>query len=195
MIYVIISAVIVIALIVFLILRRAQLIKNGTFGPVKVRSIMKSASKFRNCRVLNDVKLEYKDKTMNFENILVGPFGMVFADSLGEYGEYYGSSDSEKWVRISKDGKRTEVPNFYKRSLGDIVTLREVFSKNDLYKIPLEHFTVIALNSKKTNICINSTPDLIELSKFKKLLKSSKYDADNGVDVQKLCDFLCSCKK
>ena len=89
---------------------------------------------------------------MNFESVLVGPFGIVLTDSFSENGDYYGDGSAENWVKVAPDGKRTTLPNYYAQSERNIVTLRELFSKNNIYKVPIEYYTVVTRSAKKFNV-------------------------------------------
>lgn len=184
------AAVFIAALIIISKLHKASLIKRGVYGAATVQKIMNRGAKTNGFRILSNISVEHSGKVMNFESVLVGPFGIVLTDSFSENGDYYGDGSAENWVKVAPDGKRTTLPNYYAQSERNIVTLRELFSKNNIYKVPIEYYTVITRSAKKFNVCITSAPSLIDISDFKKMLRKSKYTYDNNVPVDKICDVL-----
>ncbi len=184
------AVVLIAALILISKLRKSSLVKKGVYGAVAVRKIMNKGAKTKGYRVLSNVSVEHGGKVMNFESVLVGPFGIVLTDSFSEDGDYYGDSSSENWVKVAPDGKRTTLPNYHTQSQRNIVTLRELFSKNNIYKVPIEYYTVVTRSAKKFNVCITSVPTLIDISVFRKTLRKSKYSYENNVPVDRICEVL-----
>jgi len=190
-IYCSVGAVVLIAALVFISkLYNASLVKKGVYGIKSVQKIMNKGAKSKGYRVLGNVSVEHNGKIMNFESVLVGPFGIILADSFSENGDYYGDGSAENWVKVAPDGKRTTLPNYSAQSERNIVTLRELFSKNNIYKVPIEYYTIVTRSAKKFNVCITSAPSLIDISNFRKMLRKSKYTYENNVPVDKICEVL-----
>lgn len=171
-------------LIAAALIQNSILLAKGQYGWRKVRGVLKRFASIRSFRVLSNLDLPHGSGTVHVENMLIGFFGIIFTESISKNGEYYGELKGERWIRIT-DKERTEFPNPLLRGEQAMSAVRELFSKDGLYRVPMEQFVVVARKSKKLKMYIGGA-EIVSLAELKKQLGKVKYEKDNNVDVDRI---------
>lgn len=153
----------------------------------KTRRIMQTYAFPRRFKVLSDITLEVDGKSVYIQNMLIGFFGILMVHTLGARGEYYGSLDGKEWITSEKEGKnRKTFPNPILEQQRAASLMRQVFSKHKLYNIPIENIIYVSSRAKATGVFITHKNEILLSGKLKGYLQKTKFDADLGMDVEKI---------
>lgn len=167
--------------------KNAKLRQKGLKGEKKVARILKKKCIGRPWKVINDIYLPLYDKTTQVDHILIGPFGVLAVETKNYAGQVYGSPSDKEWTHICGDEKH----KFYNPMMQNkthVDNIRYLFSKENIYNINIDSLVVFA--DKKLELYMPKNLPVIRINKLKKELRKSKYDKDNGVDVDKLYNAL-----
>ena len=173
------------------VLRTYTLKKNGQYGKKKVVGQLKKFGPIRGYQVLTDLPLTNGKKTSTADGILVGYFGLMVVSAVQDIGEYYGDLDSEKWIRYWKERKYF-LENTYARNHETAMIIRDLLSREKIYRVPVDEFVVFTGKKSKVLVCIKNGGELIPYSSFKSLLGRSKYEEDKGYNVEQIAEILRS---
>ena len=177
------------ALVLLLILWLIRRSTNPKVCRRKVTALLKRYAGIRQFKVLADLNLEYEGKKAHFDQVLIGFYGISFITCLSESVAYYGQEQDEKWSRV--DGSKKEyVPNPLIAGENGIDTVRQIFSKNQVYNIQMEHLVVFAGARKKTEVYVKASAPVLKRKELQQLLGRVKYQKDNSVDVDQLAALL-----
>lgn len=158
----------------------------------RARGILRRYAAMNNCKLLDDVTLPLKNNgTAHADHILVGYFGVLVLHVLGEVGSYYGDDSADTWAIVPASGAKKRIPSPIKAGASAMEALRELFAKNEVYRVPLEQLTVVlpAFNNKR-EFCVSQSLPVVNGRKLKALLSKSRFQADKGVDVTKIAALL-----
>ena len=162
------------ALVLLLILWLIRRSTNPKVCRRKVTALLKRYAGIRQFKVLADLNLEYEGKKAHFDQVLIG---------------FYGQEQDEKWSRV--DGSKKEYfPNPLIAGEKGIDTVRQIFSKNQVYNIQMEHLVVFAGARKKTEVYVKASAPVLKRKELQQLLGRVKYQKDNSVDVDQLAALL-----
>ena len=191
----ILIAVAAIALIIFAcyipkMLRTSRLKKQGRVGEEKVATILKKYALMRDYKVINDISIPLYDGCTQIDHILIGTFGLLLIETKSHKGDIYAEPREKEWVHII-GGKKQRIYNPLLQNKAHIDALRYQLQKNKVYKVPVEAVVVFSAEKKK-NLYIEKGHPIIEIENLKKFLHQERFERDNGVDVQKLYNFLKS---
>ncbi len=78
-------------------------------GIVTVKKILARTSNKRGLNHYENVKIDGVDTV--FENVIVGPFGVLVVNSLPTAGAYFGTRTEDTWLVGLSDGTRVRIPN------------------------------------------------------------------------------------
>lgn len=162
----------------------------GSSGKNAWKSTRSTLSRFglmRGFKVLSNVKIGDGENAVIVENMLIGYFGVLLVRTLGAKGSYYGTLDGESWS-VSLDNKKTPIPNAIRKLKEEEAALRALFSKNKIYKTPLESVVYLNNRSKKTELYITNNGEILAPGKLGGYLNKTKFEKDAGIDVKKLAD-------
>ncbi len=169
------------------------LIKRSTNPKVcrrKVTGILKRFAGIRQFRVLSDLDLAFEGKTAHFDDVLIGFYGISFVTTLGESAAYYGQERDAKWSRVDGQNRKTYFPNPLILGEKGIDVVRQIFAKNHVYNIQMEHLVVFAGARKKTEVYVKASAPVLKRRELRKLLDKVRYQKDNSVEVEKLVSLL-----
>ena len=151
----------------------------------KVKSALKRYSALREYKVISDIKLKVRDKEIEFDNILIGCFGVLCLCCFDEKGELYGSANDENFVIVDKKMNRTKTENLIKRCTKQTEALRTLFTDAKIYNVKLE--SAIVCSHRKCEAYISASPyKILSFGDFKKFLAQVKFEMDNKTDVEKI---------
>lgn len=153
----------------------------------KMQKTLKSFSKSCGYEVLFDKKLEYKNHSAQIDAVLISPFGVsLFSFAQLKKGELYGTKDDNEWVIVSKK-ERVKIKNLFKQNEENTAVLREIFAKEGVYKVGA--FSAVVVECKDPDKQINAPVKALNIfstKEFKKYLKSTNFQKENGCDVKKI---------
>ena len=150
---------------------------------------LRRMASIRKQKVLRDVTVSVGNKTGAFSHLLVGPFGVLVVTVLDKRGVYYGDAKSKTWY-LDNGKNKQEIPNLYLQTQKSIEVLRELFSKNEIYKVPVEHIMVFDSYAKKSNCFIGNEIKRFRLNQLRSYLEREEFEKDNGVDEEKIAALL-----
>lgn len=163
--------------------------KKPAYYHKKVEKQLNRVAAIRKQKVLRDVTVSCAGKTGEFSHLLVGPFGVLAVTVLDKRGVYYGDAKSKTWY--CDNGKtKFELPNPYLKTQKAIEALRELFSRNEIYKVPVEHIVVFDSYAKKSNCFVGSEIKRYRISQLNAYLEREEFEKDNGVDEVKIAALL-----
>ncbi len=155
----------------------------------KTGKVLKSFAKYRGCTVLSDINLEFKNKTAHIDHLLISPYGVMFFSCLTlKKGTIYGSELDTEWTVVTKVD-RTKVKNPCGENQSNNTLVREIFAKEEVYKVVFENTVVIDCHKKDTQINAPvETLNIFTPKELKKYLRRVKFEKDNGCNVKKITD-------
>lgn len=183
-------ALIIFALYIPKMLRTARLKKQGRVGEEKVATILRNYALMREYKVINDISIPLYDTCTQIDHILIGSFGLLLIETKSHKGDIYAEPKAKEWTHVI-GGKKQKIYNPLLQNKAHVDALRYQLQKHKIYKVPVEALVVFSAEKKK-NLYIEKGHPIIEMSELKKFLQQERFEKDNGVDVQKLYDFLKS---
>lgn len=191
------AAAVVLLIVGALLLRRYSLHRKGIYGKQRVTAILRKYALLRYFKVLTDLEIptgSNGSQKIRIENVLVGFFGLLVVASIDRKGEFYGKRADKSWTYMLNGEKnaqsRETIPNPIVQNQEALAALREIFSKEKVYNIPMEAIVVVAGNAKRTKLFVSNCPEMFYLKELTKYLAKSKFDKDSQVDVEKLSELL-----
>lgn len=153
-----------------------------------VTKVFRRHGALREWRVLDNVTVGKGDAAVMVDHLVAGPFGVIIACDLHQKGNVYGEMDAENWILTDgEDGrekKRETIPSPYYRVRCAEQQLRTMLAANKIYNVPVE--VVVPKTMKQYSYITGSDEYLLSRSDLKNRLQRSKYDKDNGIDIQKI---------
>ncbi|MGI5893631.1 MAG: nuclease-related domain-containing protein [Candidatus Merdivicinus sp.] len=187
-----IAAVIIALVVVKLILAWNQR-RLGIDGTRRVEKLLKRFARIRHFRVLSNVTLPLKEKSVTIDHILIGFFGVMLITVRNAKGTIYGMGRDKNWVRVvmkNEQEKRGTFTNPIPENQHCLEAMRNLLLANQVYKTSIENYIVFA--NKKAVLNTERGLPVLTFRDLKKLLKKSKYSADGNVDVEKLSELILS---
>ena len=129
--------------------------------------------------MLNNVTLKFGEKSMNFEVIIIAEAALILAESLDYIGNLYGFEKDNVWGLHEEDYK-SPVDNPLKKQQEQILFLREIFPKENIYNVKIDNY-VVFLGKDKYFSYYGKSSACITYKKFKKLLNSDKYKSSGNL--------------
>ena len=96
---------------------------------------------------------------------------------------------SDQWIRYWKERKYF-LENVYARNHATAMIIRDLLSREKIYRVPLDEYVVFTGKRSKVLVCIKNQGELISFKTFKDLLGRSKYEEDKGYQVEKIVEIL-----
>ena len=155
----------------------------------KMQKTLKRFSHSYGYEVLFNKKVEYKNNVADIDAVLITPFGVnLFSFSQLKKGELYGTKDDSQWVIVTKK-ERIKIDNLFKRNEQNVAVLREIFAKEGVYKVGTFCATVIDCKdqTKQINLPVKVL-NVFSLKEFKKYLKGTNFEKENGCDVKRIAE-------
>ncbi|MEG0017824.1 MAG: nuclease-related domain-containing protein [Hydrogenoanaerobacterium sp.] len=160
---------------------------NGQRG--MVWHALRRYSAIRSYKVLADVTLTDGTKKVHLDYIMVGFFGLLLVNAEVQNADYYGGEKDEQWAFVKKDVK-TRFDNPLKEGETAMELLRSSFAKNDIYSIQMEQIVVFTASFRKTALYVKDTLPVVKVRKLGAFLDKTRFEKDNDVDVEKLCEII-----
>lgn len=163
--------------------------KKPAYYGRQVQKLLKRTASVRHHKVMEHVEIQSGGKSAVLPHLMIGPFGVLVVTTLDQRGSYFGEAKSKNWIH--DDGKaRREIPNPYLRTQKAIEVMRDLFSRNAIYSVPVEHIIVFDSYPKKTGCFLGNDITAMRLSQLKDYLYKDKFEKDNGVDEEKIFQLL-----
>ncbi|MEG2852239.1 MAG: hypothetical protein RR879_05225, partial [Hydrogenoanaerobacterium sp.] len=128
-------------------------------------------------------------KKVHLDYIMVGFFGLLLVNAEVQNADYYGGEKDEQWAFVKKDVK-TRFDNPLKEGETAMELLRSSFAKNDIYSIQMEQIVVFTASFRKTALYVKDTLPVVKVRKLGAFLDKTRFEKDNDVDVEKLCEII-----
>lgn len=171
------------------IISKGLIFLNKDTAKKNTLKVLKPFAKLRSYTVLSDIDLEFKNKTAHIDHLLIAPFGVMFFSCLTlKKGEIFGSKEDSMWTVVTKTD-RTKVKNPYLENENNNAIVREIFAKEQVYKIGFENTVII--DCPKKDVQIQAPVEALNIltpKELKKQLKRARYETDNGCDVKKITE-------
>ncbi|WP_312643493.1 nuclease-related domain-containing protein [Hydrogenoanaerobacterium sp.] len=175
-----------IALVVVLLWKR----RTSVAGQYRrVTGTLKKFASIRSYKVLQDITLDCGKETVHIDHILVGFFGLLFVNTQVENADYYGEEREEYWS-VVKDDVKTRIKNPLNEGIAAMDAARKIFAKNNVYNIQMEQVVVFTSAFKKNVLYVKDTLPIVNVRKLGSLLSKTRFEKDNGVDVEQLVKLL-----
>lgn len=164
--------------------------KNFVYGKKKTKNTLLKFAKMRNYKLFSNITIDYNGVKTHFDYLVVGVFGLLAVNVLEPTGEYCGEENIDKWV-YSSNKTRDYIENPIKQNQDALVTLKKMIGKElDLYKYSLESITVFGGREGKTQIYTKADDKICFAKNLGKLLKSSKFNTDNKMNVEAVANLI-----
>lgn len=170
-------------------LKQYRLNKIGKTGEKAVKKVLKKICRKYDYRLINDLYLPLYDKTTQIDHVVIGAFGIMAVETKAMSGEVFGNDFDENWVQIIGD-KRHKMYNPLRQNKTHVDCIKHLLRQEQIYRVEVDSLVVFA--GKKVTLNIQKGLPVISLSYVKKFFKKSRYQNDNGVNVQKLYETLLS---
>ena len=188
--YVVLALCIIAAIVAALVIRDAVLRSRGRYVHAKVTAKLKSFSRLRRYKVLTDVTVPYKDGQKTISHLLVGIFGILIVDAHEFSGELYGTAEDKKWTYIPKKGARQQPDSLSLDLQAKADAVRTLLAANKVYRLAIDSVNVVQNSEKGLVLYVPQNLPVIRLKRLSALLGKSKYDKDEGVDIDKVAAIL-----
>lgn len=173
---------VIIALIVLILWKRSS---SAEGQKRRAAGALKKFAAIRSYKVLQDITLDCGKETVHIDHILVGFFGLLFVNVEVENADYYGDETGEQWSVVKNDVK-TYINNPLNEGIAAMDATRKIFAKNNIYNIQMEQVVVFTSAFKKNTLYIKDTLPVVNVRKLSSLLSKTRFEKDNGVDVERL---------
>ncbi len=184
--YLILALGIIAAGVAALIIRDAILRSRGRYVHAKVTARLNRYARLRRYRVLTDVTVPYKDGEKNISHLLVGIFGILIVDAHEFSGELYGTAEDKKWTYIPKKGARQQPDSLSLDLQAKADAVRTLLAANKVYRLAIDSVNVVQNAEKGLVLYVPQSLPVIRLKRLSAMLGKSKYDKDEGVDIEKV---------
>ena len=188
--YVVLALCIIAAVVAAFVIRDAVLRSRGRYVHTKVTAKLKSYSRLRRYQVLTDVTVPYKDGHKTISHILVGIFGIILVDAHEFSGELYGTAEDKKWTYIPKKGARQQPDSLSLDLQAKADAVRTLLAANKVYRLTIDSVNVVQNSEKGLMLYVPQSLPVIRLKRLSAMLGKSKYDKDEGVDIEKVTGIL-----
>lgn len=188
--YVVLALCIIAAIVAAFVIRDAVLRSRGRYVHTKVTAKLKSYARLRRYQVLTDVTVPYKDGEKTISHILVGIFGLILVDVHEFTGELYGTAEDKKWTYIPKKGARQQPDSLSLDLQAKADAVRTLLAANKVYRLAIDSVNVVQNSEKELMLYVPQSLPVIRLKRLSAMLGKSKYDKDEGVDIEKIVGIL-----
>lgn len=181
-----IAGVLVLAIIFSVIsyLMKSSAYKKGIYGKKVVNKALKKFASIREMTVLSDVAVKNADRTILFDHVLVGYFGVLFVQTIQGKGSFYGDSKEPVWTFTDEKQKVT-----FKNPLTEmeekVEQFREVLAKNKIYNVSIESAVTVVSLGEEPKMYLSNIPDSANILLEKELmplLRKERFEKDNQID-------------
>ena len=159
---------------------------KGEYGKQTVHSALVRYASPRKMTVLQDVSLSDGGKTMKFDHVLIGYFGVLFLQSIQGEGSFWGDGKEDTWAFTNSKSEKILFRNPLDEMEERIKFFRRVLSQNKIYNVPVDGSVVIVTLGKESKLYLSNIRDsgsLIMEKELSDLLRQEKWEKDNGVDA------------
>lgn len=165
----------------------------GKGAEKKTAAVLRKFGVIRGFKVLSGIDLNVDGKTAHIENMLIGYFGVLLVHTCGQRGEFYGTLEGGQWTITDGDSegvttKKTTIPNPLLEQQRAMGMLRTLFSRAEIYNVPIENVVFFTSKSKKTRLFITHSGEILLPGKLAPYLNKTRFEKDAGLDVGKLAD-------
>lgn len=181
------AAVLILAAILAIWLKKLKIKKLGIDGEKKVARRLRKFASIRSYKVINDLYLPLYDKTTQIDHVLVGFFGILVVETKNLAGEVYGDPKKKDWLHIV-GGKKHQLYNPLMQNQAHIDCMRHIFAKENIYSVNIE--SLVVFSNKKVQLFIPNGLPVINIKKLSKFLHKDRFEKDSNVDVEKLTNAL-----
>lgn len=172
-------------------LRKNVLNPLGKGAEKQTTGILKKFASVRGFKVLQNLVLQVDGKCAHIENLLIGYFGLLLVNTCGARGIYFGALDSADWnIAIDDDKQRERIPNPFLEQEQATILMRSLFSRNNIYSVPVEGVVYMTSRSNKLEVHISNNGEILLPGQLKSYLGKSHFERDTGLDVDKIADLL-----
>ena len=183
---------VVAAIIVAWYLQKTVRFSKGSYGKSAVKSTLKRFALTRNYKVLENVQMQLDGQTQTIDFVLVGFFGLLFVSALQGKGDFYGDFKEPHWTFVDNE-KKVRFDNPAMEMDKKLETFRRLMARKKVYNLKVDSAVVISSTKSDIPMYLSHVPSdniVMSLKEFKKFLGSEKFEKDNGMDVEKICDVL-----
>lgn len=162
---------------------------RGKIGELRISLLLKSISKKRNGKVINDIVVVADDKSSQLDHILIDRSGIYVIETKNYSGRIYGRYDDNNWTQVLAFGnKKNKMYNPVKQNKTHVYRLMEVLHLHNHV-----HSLVVFV---KGNIEYIDCNDVYSPSTLKRYLKKHvKEDVFSDADVNSIYEELLNLKK
>lgn len=184
--------VVVAAVIVAWYLQKNIRFSKGNYGKSAVKSALHRYALTHNYKVLENVQMQLDGQTQTIDYVLVGFFGLLFVSALQGKGDFYGDFKEPRWTFVD-DEKKVRFDNPVLEMDKKLEMFRRLMAQKKVYNIKVDSAVVISSTKSDIPMYLSHVRDeniVMSLKEFKKFLGAEKFEKDNGLDVEKICDVL-----
>ena len=184
--------VVVAAVIVAWYLQKTIRFSKGNYGKSAVKSALHRYALTHNYKVLENVQMQLDGQTQTIDYVLVGFFGLLFVSALQGKGDFYGDFKEPRWTFVD-DEKKVRFDNPVLEMDKKLEIFRRLMAQKKVYNIKVDSAVVISSTKSDIPMYLSHVRDeniVMSLKEFKKFLGAEKFEKDNGLDVEKICDVL-----
>lgn len=184
--------VVVAAVIVAWYLQKNIRFSKGNYGKSAVKSALHRYALTHNYKVLENVQMQLDGQTQTIDYVLVGFFGLLFVSALQGKGDFYGDFKEPRWTFVD-DEKKVRFDNPVLEMDKKLEMFRRLMAQKKVYNIKVDAAVVISSTKSDIPMYLSHVRDeniVMSLKEFKKFLGAEKFEKDNGLDVEKICDVL-----
>ena len=184
--------VVVAAVIVAWYLQKNIRFSKGNYGKSAVKSALHRYALTHNYKVLENVQMQLDGQTQTIDYVLVGFFGLLFVSALQGKGDFYGDFKEPRWTFVD-DEKKVRFDNPVLEMDKKLEMFRRLMAQKKVYNIKVDSAVVISSTKSDIPMYLSHVRDeniVMSLKEFKKFLDAEKFEKDNGLDVEKICDVL-----
>ena len=164
--------------------------KRLVYGKKKTKTALLGFSKSHGFKLFSNISVNIDGEKIHFDNLIVGFFGLLAVNVLEPQGEYCGEEGEDKWV-FTKDSSRDYIENPINQNSDALQKLKKALGKEaGVYKLNANELTVFGGKPSKTQVYTKAENKVCFAKDLGKVLKDKRFSDDNGVDVEKVCDFI-----
>ncbi|MEG0693041.1 MAG: nuclease-related domain-containing protein [Oscillospiraceae bacterium] len=182
-----IAAVLILAAVLSVLLKKRKIKKLGIDGEKKVARVLKKYAGIRSYKVINDLYLPLYDKTTQIDHVLVGFFGILVVETKNLAGEVYGDPKKKEWLHVVGT-KKHQLYNPLMQNQAHIDCIRHILGKENMYSVNIE--SLVVFSNKKVQLYVPNKLPIINIKKLKKYLHKDRFEKDNNFDVEQITNIL-----
>lgn len=149
---------------------------RGLVGEFKVKQKLKQLSK-KEYIVLNDIMLEYADRTHQIDHIVISKYGIFVIEMKNYYGLIAGDEYKSSWVQYLGK-KKSNFNNPIHQNYGHVKVLEKILNLDNSIFIPIICF------SNQTNLKIQTKSIVVQLEHLIKTIKAFyKIQLDTDINI------------